>query len=168
MIPFLFLPASACALTHSHPIAHSLGVLLLGFFLTLWQGKEVGNSLLLKPIFFLCLEGGCSSPPLLLHCTDHYLAKSFEQEEGRGFSAPLLKVVCLRAKSSLARGLRASKQIFLSNIWGGQRGRSPAPLVTLRLNALKKEKPTHKKSLRQGTELKIAPYSPDDRQQNGY
>lgn len=167
MIPFLFLPVSACALTHSHPIAHSLGVLLLGFFLTLWQGKEVGNSLLLKPIFFLCLEGGVFKPttPPSPHRT--LPGKTLEQGEGRGFSAPLLKVVCLRAKSSLARELRANKQIFLSNIWGGQRGRSPVPLVTLRINALKKTH-THKKSLRQGTELKIAPYSPDDRQQNGY
>lgn len=117
---------------------------------------------------FLPLPGGGVFKPTAPPSLHRPLPGKILWARGRGFSAPLLKVVCLRAKSSLARGLRASKQIFLSNIWGGQRGRSPAPLVTLRLNALKKEKPTHKKSLRQGTELKIAPYSPDDRQQNGY
>lgn len=49
------------------------------------------------------------------------LVKTPEQGEGRWFSDPWLKGFCLRAKSSLARGLKANKQIFLCNIWGSQR-----------------------------------------------
>lgn len=44
---------------------------------------------------------------------------------GRWFSDPWLKSFCLRAKSSSARGLKARKQNFLSNIWGSQSRRCP-------------------------------------------
>lgn len=139
--------------------------ILFVFFFNSLERKGGWEFSAVKAHFLLCL-GGCSSPPLLPRQTDQPLpAKTPEQGEGRGFSAPLLKVFCLRGKQSLARGLKASKPIFPSNIWGSQRGRSLDATSYIKDHCIKKN---HKITLKQGTELKIAPCSAHDRQQNGY
>lgn len=57
--------------------------------------------------------------------------------QGRWCSDPCLKGFCLRAKSSLARGLKARKQIFLSNTWGGQKRRCLEVTSYIMIPALK-------------------------------
>lgn len=108
-----------CIHFHIHIQLHSVLDLGLVFWI-LWKGKEGGNSLLFIP---------CR--------TNFYWWKPLGKERKVIFRFLAERLFCLRAKSSLARELKARKQIFLSHIWGGQRRRCLEVTSYIRIPALK-------------------------------